>query len=179
MDSPSKSPRFNPAVLPLEYMPRITDVGDWNYTKHYLIPGKVFVSPEKFAITTLVGSGVAVSLWDSARRIGGMNHFLLPEGPASDANGTRYANIANEALLQQLLKLGADTKQLVARIFGGSQPTVTFGNTKECLGDRNVQVATHFLGMKGIRIVQSEIGGKQGRKVIFHTDDGQGWAQQL
>jgi len=179
MDSRSKLPRFNPAVLPLEYLPRIANVSDDKHAKHYLIPGKVFAAAQPFAITTIVGSGVALCLWDSVHRVGGANHFMLPGGPEEEKESTRYANGANEVLLKKVLELGGELNNLEARIFGGSQPTLTFGNAGECVGDRNVQKVTHFLGMQGIRLVQRDVGGTRGRKLVFHTDDGRAWSQQL
>jgi chemotaxis protein CheD len=93
-------------------------------------------------------------------------------------NATRYANVANPALLQRMLGLGAQRHALEARIFGGSLPAVTFGSG-DCLGDRNVQVVIDFLKLNGIRLVQSEVGGTHGRKLVFHTDDGRAWSDQL
>jgi chemotaxis protein CheD len=174
-----KTQSFNPAVLPMEYLPRILNASDDKHARHYLIPGKIFAAAQPFAISTIVGSGVALCLWDSAHRIGGANHFMLPEGPEDSENATRYANVANPALLQRVLDLGADRKNLEARIFGGSLPSVTFGNGGDRLGDRNVQVATHFLNMSGIRLVQTEVGGTRGRKLVFHTDDGHAWSDQI
>jgi chemotaxis protein CheD len=174
-----KMQSFNPAVLPMEYLPRILNASDDKHARHYLIPGKIFAAAQPFAISTIVGSGVALCLWDSAHRIGGANHFMLPEGPEDSENATRYANVANPALLQRVLDLGADRKSLEARIFGGSLPSVTFGNGGDRLGDRNVQVATHFLNMSGIRLVQTEVGGTRGRKLVFHTDDGHAWSDQI
>ena len=170
---------FSPAVLPMEFRPRIPDASDSKHTRHYLIPGKVFVTSLQFAISTIVGSGVAVCLWDSVHRIGGANHFMLPEGPDHDCNSPLSGNIANLTLLQRLLELGADPEALEAKIFGGSLPNVTFGSRESYLGDRNAQTATHFLNLNRIRLVQSEVGGTRGRKVIFQTDDGQSWADQL
>ncbi len=179
MNFKTKPQTFNPAVLPMEYLPRILDASDDKHARHYLIPGKIFAAAQPFAISTIVGSGVSLCLWDSVHAIGGANHFMLPEGPEDGANASRYANIANPALLRRMLDLGADRKALEARIFGGSLPTVTFGNEGESLGDRNVQVVTHFLRMNDIRLVQSEVGGTRGRKLIFHTDDGRAWSDQL
>jgi chemotaxis protein CheD len=170
---------FNPAVLPMEYLPRIAYVSDDKHTRHYLIPGKIFAAAQPFAISTILGSGVSLCLWDSARGIGGANHFMLPEGPASGENATRYANVANPALLKRMFDLGADVKTLEAKIFGGSLPNVTFGNEKDHLGDLNVKTLTHFLKMNDIRLVQSEVGGTRGRKLIFQTDDGLAWSEQL
>jgi chemotaxis protein CheD len=179
MNLKPKIQTFNPAVLPLEYLPRILGASDDKHTRHYLIPGKIFAAAQPFAISTILGSSVALCLWDSAHRIGGANHFMLPNGPEDGENATRYANVANPALLRRMLDLGAELKTLEARIFGGSLPPVTFGNGGDRLGERNVQVATHFLNLSGIRLVQSEVGGTRGRKLVFQTDDGRAWSDQL
>lgn len=174
-----KTQTFNPAVLPMEYLPRVAYAFDDKHTRHYLIPGKIFVAAQPFAISTIIGSGVSLCLWDSERRIGGANHFMLPEGPEDSENATRYANVANPMLLKRLLDLGAEIRSLEARIFGGSLPNVNFGNEKDHLGDLNVKVVRHFLNMSGIRLEQSDVGGMRGRKLIFHTDDGRAWSEQL
>jgi len=174
-----KTKKFSPAVLPMEYLPRDLGASDDKHGRHYLIPGTIFVAAQPFAISTIVGSGVVLCLWDSARGVGGANHFMLPEGPEDSENATRYANVANPALLQRMLDLGAERGTLEARIFGGSLPQLTFGNGGNRLGERNVQVATHFLNMSDIRVVQSEVGGTHGRKLVFHTDDGRAWVEQL
>ena len=179
INSNSKPENFNPAVLPMEFRPRIPYASDGKHTRHYLIPGKIFAAAQPFSITTIVGSSVALCLWDPVHRIGGANHFMLPEGPGDGPNPTRYGNVANPALLKRLLELGADRKTLEAKIFGGSLPKVNFGHEEGHLGDRNVQAVTHFLTEEGIRLVHSEVGGTQGRKVVFQTDDGQTWAEPL
>jgi chemotaxis protein CheD len=179
MNSKSKIQSFNPAVLPMEYLPRIPYVADDKHTRHYLIPGKLFAAAQPFAITTIVGSGIALCLWDSARGVGGANHFMLAEGPEDAENAGRYANIANPMLLQRMLDLGAEMKTLEAKIFGGSLPNVTFGNDKSHMGELNLKAVTHFLHMKGIRVVQNEVGGTRGRKLVFQTDDGRAWSEQL
>ena len=177
MNFKRKTQSINPAVLPMEYQPRIPYASDDKHARHYLIHGEVFAAAYPFAITTIVGSSVALCLWDSDGRIGGASHFMLPEGP--EENATRYAKVANPTLLRRMLELGAERKTLEARIFGGSQATVTFGNTGDSVGDRNVQATISFLTTNGIRLIQSEVGGTHGRKLVFHTDDGQAWWEQL
>jgi chemotaxis protein CheD len=174
-----KTSNFNPAVLPMEYLPRIPYAFDDKHTRHYLIPGKIFVAAQPFAITTIVGSSVCLCLWDSERGIGGANHFMLPEGPEGGENATRYANVANPGLLKRMLDLGAEIKTLEAKVFGGSLPNVNFGNEKNHLGDLNVRAATQFLKMNGIHLAQSDVGETRGRKLIFHTDDGRAWSEPL
>lgn len=179
MTSRPKTSQFNPAVLPMEFRPRMAFASDDAHTRHYLIPGKVFASNQPFAISTIVGSGVAVCLWDSVHKIGGANHFLLPEGPQEGENAARYGNIANPALLEKVLNLGGERNNLEAKIFGGSVSGISFGVDGERLGERNAQAAENFLRMNGIRIVHNEIGGTHGRKLVFQTDDGKAWSEQL
>lgn len=178
MGSKPKLQSFNPAVLPMEYLPRIPYVSDDKHTRHYLIPGKLFAAAQPFAITTIVGSGVCVCLWDSVRHIGGANHIMLAQGPEENENATRYANVGNPLLLKRMLELGAEVKDLEAKIFGGSLPGVSFGDHAH-MGELNVSAATHFLNINGIRIARNEVGGTRGRKLVFHTDDGRAWSEQL
>ena len=179
MKSKPKMQTFNPAVLPMEYLPRISHAFDDKHTRHYLIPGKIFVAAQPFAISTILGSGIALCLWDSSRRIGGANHFMLPDGPDNTENATRYGNVGNPALLQRMLGLGAEIKTIEAKIFGGSLPNVSFSPDSKSLGERNVEAVKRFLDVEGIRLGHSEVGGTHGRKLIFHTDDGRFWSEQL
>lgn len=174
-----KFPTPNHEVLPMEYTSRLSALVDEKHAKRYLMPGNLVAASKPTAVTVIVGSGVALCLWDSVKGIGGANHVLLPEGSEQDGNVMRYANVANEALLRQLLELGASLPQLRAKLFGGSQPLVTFGNTADCLGNRNVEAGLNFLRDKGIRIAEKEVGGTRARKVIFQTDDGRAWSQQI
>jgi chemotaxis protein CheD len=104
---------------------------------------------------------------------------MLAEGPAESDNSNRYANVGHPALLDKLLNLGAKIKTLEAKIFGGSLPNCSFGNEKSHMGQLNVQATVHFLQGKGIRVVQNEVGGTRGRKLVFHTDDGRAWSEKL
>jgi len=78
-----------------------------------------------------------------------------------------------------MLASGAKLKDIQAKVFGGSQPGIVFTSSVECLGDRNVQITLNFLKVQGIHLLEKEVGGTQGRKVVFQTDDGRVWAQQL
>jgi chemotaxis protein CheD len=166
----------NQTDLPHDYLPSLTEVGG-NLPKHYLIPGTLFVSSEPCLITTVLGSAIAVCLWDNSLQIGGMNHFTQPDGeiPCS----TKYARAANEELLWQMLQMGADPTTLTASIFGGSLPAIIFGNVGKCLGECNLNAAEKFLAQQKIGIRKRETGGVKGRKLVFQTSDGKTWAQQL
>ena len=169
---------FNPAVLPSEYISPAGDVVDDKYPRHYLIPGKLFSTKEATAISTIVGSSVSLCLWDSIAGIGGAANFLLPEDFEDDQN-TKFGNNASRQLLQQMIALGAEAGRIQAKIFGGSEPETTYSSSSETLGHRNVLSALRFLAAEGIRLVDQQTGGTNGRKIIFHTDNGSVWVQKL
>src|ERR1700728_1294333 len=114
-----QSPKFNPAVLPVEFMKRF-ETTDVKEPRHFLYPGQVFVTAEPMTISTILGSCAAVCLWDMHKRAGGMNHYLLPDGPNEGLNRLRYGNVANPDLLEKILALGCEIRHLRAKIFGGS-----------------------------------------------------------
>ena len=53
---------------------------------------------------TTLGSCIAACLWDRNARIGGLNHFMLPEG--GEGSG-RYGAYAMELLINEMMKRGA------------------------------------------------------------------------
>jgi chemotaxis protein CheD len=163
------APKFNPAVLPADVM-KSFEPADSNQPRHFLYPGQIFVTRDPITISTILGSCAAVCLWDRHKRAGGMNHYLLPEGQADGPNRLRYGNIANPELLREVLALGCEVRNLQAKIFGGSSAfAVDLSNS---VGTRNVDLAESFLRSAGIPIVEREVSGKHGRRLVFQVADG-------
>jgi chemotaxis receptor (MCP) glutamine deamidase CheD len=105
-----------------------------------------------------------------AQEVGGMNHYLLPEGLSDGPNRLRYGNVANPELLKQVLALGCEIRNLQAKIFGGSS---AFGcRPVAVVGSRNVELAESFLRSAGIPVVEREVSGKHGRRLFFQIFDG-------
>src|SRR5882724_7584613 len=86
----------------------------------YLLPGQLHVSADPCQIRTILGSCVAICLWDSHQHIGGMNHFLLPASSEGHPATTRFADVATKTLLDKLRVLGCRVPYIQAKIFGGS-----------------------------------------------------------
>ncbi len=137
----------------------------------YLHPGAVAVAAEPAAVTTILGSCVSVCLFDPVLRVGGANHFLLPDH-GSAAPSTRFAGEALRELLARLLALGADRRRLQAKVFGGACVVEAFRRSADHLGTRNAAAAFRFLEMERIPVMAEDTGGERGRKLLFHTDDG-------
>jgi chemotaxis receptor (MCP) glutamine deamidase CheD len=163
------SPKFNPAVLPADAMKKF-EPADSDKPRHFLYPGQVFATRDPIVISTILGSCAAVCLWDRNKKAGGMNHYLLPEGLAEGPNRLRYGNVANPELLRQVLALGCEIRNLQAKVFGGSSAFAV--NLSQSVGTRNVDLAESFLRSAGIPVVEREVSGKHGRRLVFQVADG-------
>lgn len=150
------------------------------HASHYLHAGQIFVDREPTIVTTIVGSCIAVCLWDASSGIGGVNHYLLASAPNGSAPIARFGSTAIPALVDRLLRMGAKKERLEAKIFGGAcvMPTLKSAGGGS-LGARNIEIAQQLLASMSIPIVASDVGGTRGRKVIFHTQDGTAWVKHL
>ena len=127
-----------------------------------VLPGEFFVSDEDMLIVTTLGSCIAACLWDRERRIGGMNHFMLPEGQGDSG---RYGSYAMELLINQLMKRGAARSSLEAKVFGGG--AVIASMTSLNVGERNTQFVIDYLHTERIPIVSKDVLDVCARKVCL------------
>ncbi len=135
----------------------------------YLPPGRLFASAEAVQVSTILGSCVSVCLWDPEARVGGSNHFLLPDGTPPSP---RFGVSATPLLLESVLEKGARRGSLRARIVGGACVIEAMRQTAQHLGARNVEVARERLAHERIPIVAEDVGGDHGRKLVFEVQSG-------
>lgn len=145
----------------------------------YLLPGEFHASAEPCQIRTILGSCVSICLWDASQLAGGMNHFLLPSSREGEPASLRFADLATQALLERVLELGCRLPNLRARIFGGGSMFQNQNRGGISLGAQNVAAALALIKKARIRVSAQDTGGTQGRKVVFNTDDGTVWSQQI
>lgn len=143
-----------------------------------LYAGQIHVSREPTIVTTILGSCVAVCLFDAALATGGMNHFLLPER-VNDGSATRYASAACEQLIERMTALGSERKTLQAKIFGGASVIDALRGGVQHLGERNVETARAILERERIPLVAEDVLGRFGRKLVFHTHTGVAWVKAI
>jgi chemotaxis protein CheD len=146
----------------------------------YLQPGMLHASAAPCALTTIVGSCVAVCLHDAEARVGGVNHYLLPL-PLRSGDDLRYGATAIPRLVHEVLQLGARHDRLEAGIFGGAHiGAITLPPVEHLhLGSQNAQIARELLTQEGIRIAIEDVEGNRARKIVFHTDAGMVWLRTL
>ncbi len=139
--------------------------------KHYLYPSTIFVSNKPYQIQTILGSCVAVCLWDATLKIGGMNHFMLPLWNGKGLASPKYGNIAIEKIIQKMIKFGSKKYNLQAKVFGGAEVIIQ-EKVNYNIGRRNVITAYEILKENNIPIISQSVKGQLGRKIIFITNTG-------
>ena len=120
-------------------------------------------------MTTVLGSCIAACLYDPVQKVGGMNHFLLPEAKNSQANSVKYGAFLMELLVNELLKSGAVKSRLRAKLYGGGKMNQSFGD----VGQRNIEFGRRYLHNENILIEFEDVGGAQARRISFSPTSGQ------
>jgi chemotaxis receptor (MCP) glutamine deamidase CheD len=135
--------------------------------------GGVHAGDDGVVLKTLLGSCVAVCLFDPTAKVGGMNHYALPRGSGDDGErpSTRFGVHAMELLMRAMRERGAAPHRLVAKVFGGSR-VLEIGESAGDVARRNIEFAHHVLDAEGIGIVAEDVGGRHARQIRFHTDSG-------
>ena len=139
-----------------------------------VLPGEYFVASDDLLIMTTLGSCIAACLWDRRAGVGGMNHFLLPEG--NDGSG-RYGSYAMELLINAMMKRGATRSTLEAKVFGGGQ--VIAGMNALNVGERNTTFVLDYLKTERIPVVSKDVLDIYPRKVCFMPASGKAMVKRL
>ncbi|MFA6971581.1 MAG: chemotaxis protein CheD [Gallionella sp.] len=130
-------------------------------------------------ISTLLGSCVAVCLFDPKLKLGGMNHFLLPtrtSGSNDDIDVIMNGDYSMEVLVNGLLNKGAKKSRLVAKAFGGG---TIVSSIRMAIGERNSAFAHEWLEREGIPLVASDFNGPWSRKVVFVPQSGDAFCRRI
>jgi len=133
--------------------------------------GGVCASREPAIVRTVLGSCIAVCLRDPLTRIGGMNHFMLPDSLDMERDSARYGVHAMELLINDCMKLGADRRRFEAKVFGGGH-VLRIRETDNNVPQSNIRFAIDFLNTENIPIVAQDVGGYAAREIYFYTDSG-------
>lgn len=144
-----------------------------------ILPGEYYVTKREMMIVTVLGSCVSTCLRDADAKVGGMNHFMLPErggDPKSPLSlSARYGAFAMEVLINQVLNLGARRERLEAKVFGGAHVLAGLSD----VGQRNAEFVREYLRSERIKLAAEDLGSNYARKVYFFPDTGRVLVKQL
>jgi chemotaxis protein CheD len=146
-----------------------------------ILPGEYYFTAKDMMIVTVLGSCVSACVRDRVSGVGGMNHFMLPDGGGDNDSpvsaSMRYGTYAMEVLINELLKAGARRENLEAKVFGGGN--VLRGFVAINVGERNAQFVRNYLKVEGIRVVAEDLNDIHPRKVYFFPRTGKVLVKKL
>ena len=100
-----------------------------------------------------------------------MNHYLLPLWNGDGLASPKYGNIAIQKLVEKMEYMGADRKNLIAKVFGG-RASKDGNSIAYNIGVRNMEIAQEMLRDYNIRIKAADVGGEFGRTIRCDTSTG-------
>lgn len=137
-----------------------------------ILPGEYYVTSNKEAIVTVLGSCVSACIRDKVFGIGGMNHFMLPVNKnatkaeiASMSNAARYGNFAMEKMINDILKHGGTRENLEIKIFGGGRVLQNMQSLD--IGNGNINFVREYIKTEHLNLVGEDVGDIFPRKVIY------------
>jgi chemotaxis protein CheD len=144
-----------------------------------ILPGEYYYTGRDMLIVTVLGSCVSACIRDRTTGLGGMNHFMLPDGGDSGpvSASMRYGTYAMEVLINDLLKAGARRENMEAKVFGGG--AVLKGFSTMNVGERNASFVMNYLKTEKMRVVAEDLNDIYPRKVYFFPRTGKVLVKKL
>ncbi len=168
------APSLEPVLPGFEHLRRYWDPVQSCMTVKVL-PGEFYISNQQEVLTTVLGSCVSACIHDPRRRIGGMNHFMLPQ-PLGERDGwsstvgraARYGSDAMEQLINALLAAGSQRADLQVKVFGGGRVLAQLTD----IGERNIEFVKRYIAAENLKLLASDLGDVYPRQVQFFPDSG-------
>jgi len=133
--------------------------------------GQIHIDSAPAAISTVLGSCIAVCIYDRKLGIGGMNHYLLPFWNGYGLQTPKFGNVSIPRLIESMQERGARIETMEAKIFGGASMNISASGNM-MIGQKNIIVAKEILKEYKISIVAEDVGGQNGRKIQFDLEKG-------
>ena len=140
--------------------------------KKFIHVGEFYIGVRPTEVSTILGSCVAVCLYDKVEMIGGMNHFLVPLWNGNGLQSPKYGNIAIHRLVEGMLNVGCKIYNLEAKVFVGGNVIDTISNEDMMVGRKNIIIAKEILREYKIPITGEDVGGTRGRRILLVSETG-------
>jgi chemotaxis protein CheD len=146
-----------------------------------LQPGELLVTQEPQWVITLLGSCVAVTMFNARVQLAAICHAMLPKPRDNNVPGpgpndiVRYVSHAIPAMAERFAQLGLQPDEVEVKMFGGGNVIDLGGDPHKdrSIGDANVALARKLLHSARFQIQGESVGGNRGCKILFNTQNGQ------
>ena len=141
------------------------------YLKKFINVGEIHVATKPTEIVTVLGSCVAVCLYDRVEQVGAMNHYLVPLWNGNGLQSPKYGNVSIPKLIETIQHIGCNLSNVEAKLFGGAIINIT--NLEHMMiVKKNIIIAKELLKEYGIKITAEDTGGNNGRRILLRSDTG-------
>jgi chemotaxis protein CheD len=123
-----------------------------------------------------LGSCIGLALLDTEAHVAGLTHIVLPESSARPGGApAKFADTAVPALLDAVVKLGANRARLKAVLCGGAHMFGSPNGSSALLqiGDRNATRTLAELKQRQIPVRNADTGGSSGRSIEVRIATGE------
>ena len=117
-----------------------------------------------------LGSCIALAAWDPRTRVGGLAHFMLPNGPANNASPVKFIDTGLDTFLKAMEAQGAALNRSVFKAAGAAAMLTVGGGL--AIGKRNAEMMQAALAERGVSLAATALGGNAGRTVQLEVADG-------
>jgi chemotaxis protein CheD len=151
------------------------------FSQIYLRPGELLVTQEAKWVVTILGSCVALTMFDRRLRFAGMCHAMLPRPCdnervfSRDPNRFRFLSHAVPEMLERFRSAGILMDRLEVKMFGGGNVIHLDAATPaaQAIGNANIEEARELLRKAHLPLQAENVGGSVGRKILFNTQTGE------
>lgn len=148
--------------------------------KIFLNPGDIYFGSGDLIIETVLGSCIAIYIWNQKNKFGGLCHYVVPDIIKNNSEKKGYSGIeAIDYYNREILKLNMSKEDFIYKVFGGS---CISSNNEECkeleIGNQNSLYAENYLKKNKLKTTAIDIGGAYSRKIIMDLSNGEIWLRK-
>lgn len=147
----------------------------------YLKPAEMLVREKPGIIRTILGSCIAVTMFNRRLGITAICHALLPKCPSpaeaqEHLSKLKYVDTVIPEMIRRIRNFGVEPDEIEVKLFGGSDmlgATQVEAGRDQPVGRLNIETAKQVLHAEHLVVSVTDVGGKFGRKIFFYTHTGE------
>jgi chemotaxis protein CheD len=154
------------------------DPGGIHFVKIYLKPSELCVSKAPALVTTVLGSCVAVTMYQPELGVSVICHApqsvcskQQTECPKHCIDKYHYVSCVIPEMLGHMEAAGAKRELIEVKLFGGA--TMFSVSANQAVGRQNVETAISVLRHCRLELKARKVGGRRGCKIVFNTHTGE------
>jgi chemotaxis protein CheD len=147
----------------------------------FLKPGELHITRNPELVITVLGSCLSITMFNRRRGFAGISHCLLPHCGSLNACDRdcsikfKYVDCSIRQMAAVFDRHDIPRDEIEVKCFGGAD-MFTRKNTKPervSIGRQNIDMAEKILLREGLTLRAKDVGGVQGRKILFYTHTGE------